>query len=75
MAEDHSLINVNGVKVGIMGLKQVLEETYAQYGTSFSDEELGAKLLARLKKRNYIPAKARMKLDFAFSVIPGRVEH
>ena len=66
MAEDHSLINVNGVKIGIMGLKQALEEAYARYGTSFSDEELGAELLARLKKKNYIPAKAEQEHIQAF---------
>ncbi len=66
MSEDHSLINVNGIKVGIMGLKQTLEEAYAQYGTSFSDQELGAELLARLKKNNYIPAKAEQEHAQAF---------
>ncbi|MCF8105554.1 MAG: thioredoxin family protein [Desulfohalobiaceae bacterium] len=66
MAEDHSLINVSGVKVGIMGLKQALEETYEQYGTSFSDEELGTDLLARLKKKNYIPEKAEQGHARAF---------
>jgi small redox-active disulfide protein 2 len=66
MAEDHSLINVNGVKVGIIGLKQALEEAYTQYGTSFSDEELGAELLAKLKKKNYIPATAEQEHAQAF---------
>lgn len=66
MSEDHSLINVNGIKVGIMGLKQTLEEAYAQYGTSFSDQELGAELLARLKKNNYIPEKAEQEHALAF---------
>ena len=66
MAEDHSLIHVNGVKIGIMGLKQALEEAYARYGTSFSDEELGAELLTRLKKKNYIPAKAEQEHIQAF---------
>ena len=66
MAEDHSLITVSGVKVGIMGLKQALEEAYEQYGTSFSDEKLGADLLARLKKKNYIPEKAEQGHARAF---------
>jgi small redox-active disulfide protein 2 len=66
MAEDHSLINVNGIKIGIMGLKQALEEAYERYGTSFSDDELGAELLARLKKKNYIPAKAEPEHIQAF---------
>ena len=66
MAEDHSLIKISGVKIGIMGLKQALEEAYEQYGTSFSDAELGSELVAKLKKRNYIPAKAEQDHAQAF---------
>ena len=66
MAEDHSLIKISGVKIGIMGLKQALEEAYEQYGTSFSDAELGSELVAKLKKRNYIPEKAEQGHAQAF---------
>ena len=66
MPEDHSLIKINGVKIGVMGLKQALEETYEKFGTSFSDEELGAELVGKLKKKNYIPAKAEQEHAQAF---------
>ncbi len=55
MSEDHSLIKIKGAKTGIIGLKQALQEAYEKHGTSFSEEELGQELLAKLKKKNYIP--------------------
>lgn len=66
MAEDYTLIKIKGVKIGIMGLKQALNEAYEKYGSSFSDQELGEELLVKLKKKNYIPAEAEQENAQAF---------
>ena len=64
--QDHSLIKINGNKVGITGLNQALEEAYAKYGESFSEEELGSFLLDKLKRQNYIPPGTEQEHILAF---------
>mgnify|MGYP000600798445 CR=1 FL=1 len=64
--QDHALININGNKVGVTGLKQALEEAYAKYGESFSEQELGSFLLEKLKRQNYIPAGTEQEHIRAF---------
>lgn len=51
--------------VGIIGLKEALEQT-AQSGPTRPDRELEAELLERLSKRNYIPERARGEYGKAF---------
>lgn len=51
--------------VGIIGLKEVLEQT-AQSGPLRPDHELEAELLNRLSKRNYIPERAMEEYGKAF---------
>ena len=58
MSEDHRLVRIGGIKIGIMGLKQALSEAYERHGTDFSEEELGAELVSELKGKNYIPPGA-----------------
>ncbi len=52
------LIYVDGVKVGMVGLDQVLEEVAARYAQS-PEAETTRVLLERLEKRNYFPAHRR----------------
>ncbi len=52
------LIYVDGVKVGIVGLDQVLEEVAAGHARA-SEAEVTPVLLERLEKRNYFPAHRR----------------
>lgn len=57
MAESR-IINVGGIKVGINGLDQALEDMAEQFADS-PDDKVAEELLARLGRRNYFAAKAR----------------
>jgi len=66
MAQDEiSRIKVGNSAVGIVGLKEALEQT-AQGRAERPDRELEAELLARLSKRNYVPERAKEEYGKAF---------
>jgi len=58
MPEDNVMqIRINNNLVGIIGLKQVMEKVADAF--SFRpDEEIGAEMMRRLEKNNYIPQQA-----------------
>ncbi len=58
-------IKVENHAVGIMGLKNILEEMAPEYAER-SDDEAGEGLLSKLSKKNYIPGKARENYKKAF---------
>ncbi len=51
-------INVSGLGVSLVGLKELMEAMAATHADR-SDEEVAAYMLERMEKENYIPAKAR----------------
>jgi small redox-active disulfide protein 2 len=57
-------ISLGKIKVGIVGLKEAMEEVRA-LGTR-SEAEIGQVLLDKLKPQNYIPAAAREEYKRAF---------
>ena len=63
--EDITQIKVENHPVGIMGLKNTLEEMGAVYAER-PENEVGDELLARLSKKNYIPDRARDNYKRAF---------
>jgi small redox-active disulfide protein 2 len=66
MGQDEIIrIRVGDYPVGIVGLKEALEQT-AMNGPDRPDQELEAELLSRLSKRNYIPEKAGEEYGKAF---------
>lgn len=67
MAKDDVVqINVDGHGVGIIGLKTVIEEMAEEYADR-NDEEVGAELLKRLSRKNYIPDRAAEGYGKAFT--------
>ena len=59
MSEDDVMqIKVSDHRVGIMGLKEVMEGMAEGY-TKRPDDEVQTELLKRLSKKNYIPGEAR----------------
>jgi small redox-active disulfide protein 2 len=66
MSQDEiTRIRVGDYAVGIVGLKQVLEQT-AQSGPARPDHELEAELLNTLSRRNYVPEGTREEYGKAF---------
>ncbi|MEA2040906.1 MAG: thioredoxin family protein [Thermodesulfobacteriota bacterium] len=63
--EDVTQIKVDKQSVGIMGLKQAMEEM-AEECAERPDDEVSAELLKRLSKKNYIPNPARENYEKAF---------
>jgi small redox-active disulfide protein 2 len=63
--DDISRIRVGDCAVGIIGLKEALEQT-AQGGPVRPDHELEAELLNRLSNRNYIPERVMEEYGKAF---------
>ncbi|MEW6326500.1 MAG: thioredoxin family protein [Thermodesulfobacteriota bacterium] len=59
-----SCITIKGIRVGILGLREVLEELSAWKGRK--DEEIADLMLAKLKARNYIPPSAETEYRQAF---------
>jgi glutaredoxin len=55
--DDVVQIKVGGHGVGVIGLKAVIEKMAEKYADR-TDEEVGAELLQRLGKRNYVPDHA-----------------
>ncbi len=62
--KDHLVISIGGRSIGIIGLKEALEEV-AQFKDK-SDKEIQEMLLDRLKRTNYIPENAREEYGRAF---------
>jgi small redox-active disulfide protein 2 len=59
MSEDEVVrIKVNKQSVGMIGLKQVMEEMAPEY-TEKSDAEVQSELVRRISRKNYIPDHAR----------------
>ncbi len=63
--EDITQIKVDAQAVGIMGLKNVMEDLAEEYGDR-PDQEVLEELLNRLAKKNYIPQNARENYGKAF---------
>lgn len=63
--DDFMQIKVEKSAVGIMGLKQVMEEMAEDYGQK-PDEEVQTELLKRLCKKNYIPDRVKGVYSNAF---------
>lgn len=63
--EDVVQIKVDGQAVGIMGLKGIMEEMAEDYQER-EDDEVGAELLKRLSRKNYIPSRVKENYAKAF---------
>jgi len=63
--EDVVQIKVDGQAVGIMGLKDIMEEMPEEY-IERPDDEVGAELLKRLSRKNYIPSRVKENYAKAF---------
>lgn len=63
--EDVVRIKVDGQAVGIMGLKDIMEEMAEEF-TERPDDEVGAELLKRLSRKNYIPSRVKENYAKAF---------
>lgn len=63
--EDVVQIKVDKQSVGIMGLKRAMEEMAEEYAER-PDDEVGAELLKRLSKKNYISNPAKKNYAKAF---------
>ena len=57
MSDDVNMVCVGGQRVSIIGLQTVFEEVKAQGAQS--DEQVKDELIARVKKKNYIPPSAQ----------------
>jgi small redox-active disulfide protein 2 len=58
-------ISIGGHRIGIVGLKPVLEEVARDF-VGRADEEIKAELMARLGKSNYIVPKVKNEYEAAF---------
>lgn len=65
MADDHSRIRVGDHEVGLIGLKQAIDEITKSHADK-PDEEVQETLIERLSKKNYIPGSARREYGKAF---------
>ena len=63
--KDLTRIKVGQFEVGIMGLKQLLEEM-AKTHTGRSDDEIAAFMVQELSRRNYLPSGAKDEYGKAF---------
>jgi small redox-active disulfide protein 2 len=66
-ADEISRIKIGNDRIGIIGLKLVLEEM-AEASAGQSDEEIRTELLKRLAKRNYIPASSKKEYGNALLI-------
>jgi small redox-active disulfide protein 2 len=65
MTDDHCRIRVGDHEVGLMGLKQAIEEI-AQSHSDKTDREIQETLVECLSKKNYIPNSAKKDYGKAF---------
>lgn len=56
--KDFTQITIQGIRVGITGLKATVEEMASAYAQK-PDEDVAAELIKRIEAGNYIPSKAR----------------
>ena len=64
--DDVTRIRINKQSIGIIGLKDVMEEMAEEYSEK-SDDKLQAELIKRLSRKNYIPERA--KQDYGKAVL------
>jgi small redox-active disulfide protein 2 len=62
--KEPSYIAIKGVRVGILGLREVLEKLSAWKGKK--DEEIADRMLQELKTKNYIPPSVETEYKQAF---------
>lgn len=62
--KEPSYIAIKGIRVGILGLREVLEELSTWKGRK--DEEIADRMLVKLKARNYIPPSVEAEYRQAF---------
>lgn len=62
--KEPSYIAIKGVRVGILGLREVLEKLSAWKGKK--DEEIADRMLVKLRARNYIPSSVEAEYKAAF---------
>jgi small redox-active disulfide protein 2 len=65
MADDHSRVRVGDHEVGLIGLRQSIEEIAESFAEK-TDEEVRDALIGRLSRKNYIPSSARNEYGKAF---------
>jgi len=58
-------IRINHKLIGVVGLKQVMEEMAGRFASQ-SDAEIGAEIIKRLSHNNYIPDRAGDVYELAF---------
>ena len=63
--DEFTKIRINNQLVGIIGLKQVIEQIARAYG-DVRDQEVQSELIRRLSRHNYIPDHAREAYGKAF---------
>lgn len=62
--KEPSYIAIKGIRVGILGLREALEELSTRNGRK--DEEIADLMLVELRTRNYIPASVETEYKQAF---------
>ncbi|MDD5451177.1 MAG: thioredoxin family protein [Desulfovibrionales bacterium] len=62
--KEPSYIAIKGIRVGILGLREALEELSAWKGRK--DEEIADLMLVKLRSRNYIPSSVEAEYKAAF---------
>ncbi|MDD5153139.1 MAG: thioredoxin family protein [Desulfovibrionales bacterium] len=62
--KEPSYIAIRGIRVGILGLREVLEKLSTRKGRK--DEEIADLMLVELRTRNYIPASVEAEYKAAF---------
>ena len=56
--DDATQVRVNKQSIGLLGLKQIMKEMAEEFA-HLSDSEVGAELVRRVSKKNYIPDPAK----------------
>ncbi|MFH0788600.1 MAG: thioredoxin family protein [Pseudomonadota bacterium] len=64
-SEDITQVKVGTFRVGIMGLKEVMDDLASSLAQA-TDEEMARELVSRLAKKNYISEKTRAEYGRAF---------
>jgi len=62
--KEPSYITIKGIRVGILGLREVLEELSTRKGRK--DKEIADLMLVKLKARNYIPSSVEAEYKATF---------
>jgi small redox-active disulfide protein 2 len=56
--DDVTQVKINSRSIGLIGLKQIIEETAKEFGDC-SESEVRAELIRRVSKKNYVPGSAK----------------